>query len=156
LFFLALCIVQIAAQTLSAQSLDSIERGRMIDMLNNIKSEIKKSYYYQGFHGVNLDERFQKAEEKLKQAASLGQAFGIIAQAVMDLNDSHTVFLPLARAARAEYGWQMQMLGVVPDKLMVPSALDLASGSDPVLSHALELAGAAVTPEQAGKFFPVE
>lgn len=94
-----------------AQSLDRIERGRAKDMLNTIKKEIKSNYYDPTFHGIDLDARFKIAEEKLDKAASLGQAFGIIAQAVLELNDSHTIFFPPSRAAKFEYGWRMQMIG---------------------------------------------
>jgi Periplasmic protease len=51
------------------------------------------------------------SHEKLKAANSLGQAYGIIAQSVLDLNDSHTLFFPPERAATIEYGWQMQIFG---------------------------------------------
>jgi C-terminal processing protease CtpA/Prc len=46
--------------------------------------------------------------------------------------------------------------GVVPDERIIPSAKDLASGSDPVLSRAIAMAGLAVSPEDAGKMFPFE
>jgi carboxyl-terminal processing protease len=41
----------------------------------------------------------------------MGQAFGIIAQAVLELNDSHTTFYPPSRSAKFEYGWRWQMIG---------------------------------------------
>lgn len=87
------------------------ERGRM--MLDMVKTEIKKNYYDPGFHGMDLDARFKAADEKIRSAASLGQVFGIIAQAMTDLGDSHTFFIPPNRAYRTEYGWQMQMIGDV-------------------------------------------
>ena len=108
----AICAVFLfLVTTLRAQSLDRIERGRAKDMLNAVKKEIKSNYYDPTFHGIDLDARFKVAEEKLDKAASLGQAFGIIAQAVMELNDSHTRFFPPSRAAKFEYGWRMQMIG---------------------------------------------
>lgn len=94
-----------------AQSLDRIERARAKDMLNEVKKEIKSKYYDSTYHGVDIDAQFKLAEEKLNKAASLGQAFGIIAQAVLELNDSHTTFYPPSRPARFEYGWRMQMIG---------------------------------------------
>jgi C-terminal processing protease CtpA/Prc len=94
-----------------AQKLDSFDRERGRLMLGNIKNEIKKSYYDPNFHGLNLDARFKEAEEKINQATSLGQVFGIIAQVVMDLDDSHAFFIPPSRTVRTEYGWELQMIG---------------------------------------------
>jgi len=101
----------LTALSLSAQSLDRIERGRAKDMLNTVKKEIKNNYYDANFHGIDLDARFKAAEEKLDKATSLGQTFGIIAQTVLELNDSHTTFFPPSRPAAFEYGWRMQMIG---------------------------------------------
>lgn len=94
-----------------AQTLDSFERERGRTMLNTIKNEIKKNYYDPAFHGMDVDARFKAADDKIKQATSLGQVFAIIAQALLDLNDSHTFYIPPDRAARFNYGWQMQMIG---------------------------------------------
>jgi C-terminal processing protease CtpA/Prc len=58
-----------------------------------------------------LDARTKVAEERIKQAKSNGEVFGIIAQLLMDFNDSHTIFLPPQRASRIEYGWQVQTFG---------------------------------------------
>lgn len=93
------------------QELDRIERERAKTMLNAVKGEIKKKYYDPTFHGIDLDARFKLAEEKIDQAKTIGQAHGIIAQAVIDLNDSHTTFIPPAKNVRINYGFQMQMIG---------------------------------------------
>jgi C-terminal processing protease CtpA/Prc len=85
------------------------ERGRT--MLSVIKGDLKKNYYDPTFRGMNLDARFKEAEEKIKVATSQGQIFGIIAQAMLDLDDSHTFFVPPGRSYTTEYGWQMQMIG---------------------------------------------
>lgn len=95
----------------SAQSLDRIERERALSMLKVVKSELKDNYYDPTFRGMDVETRFKTAEEKIKNATSLGQAFGIIAQTLLDLNDSHTVFIPPRRPERINYGWQMQMIG---------------------------------------------
>lgn len=95
----------------NAQKLDNIDRERGRLMLKTIKEDIKNNYYDPAFHGLDLDARFRQADEKLNQATSLGQVFGIIAQAVMDLNDTHTNFIPPTRAARYEYGWESQIIG---------------------------------------------
>ncbi len=106
---------------LEANSFDK-QRGR--DILVLIKSDLKKNYYDTTFHGVDVEARFKAAEEKIKTATSLGHIFGIIGQAVVDFDDSHTFFLPPGRSARTEYGWEMQMIG---DKCFVTA---VKPGSD--------------------------
>lgn len=86
-----------------------IERARV--MLDIIKDDVKKNYYDPNYHGVDIEVRFKAADDKLKQAASMSQLWGIIAQALADLNDSHTFFLPPSKRARTDYGWQMQIVG---------------------------------------------
>ena len=98
------------------------ERGRV--MLKVIKDELKKEYYDPNFHGMDLEARFNAAAEKIKEAESVGHLFGIIGQAMLDLNDSHTFFLPPSRANRTEYGWKMQAVG---DKVFVSA---VKPGSD--------------------------
>lgn len=108
----ALCLS--AAPLSGAQELGRFERERAIVMLNNIKGELKKNYYDPTYRGMDVEARFKAAEEKIKQATSIGQAFGAIAQALLDLNDSHTSFDPPTLGVRAEYGWEVQMIGDRP------------------------------------------
>ena len=108
-----------AFQTVTtAQSMDRIEKSRMKDILKNVKNDIKKNYYDPNFRGIDLDERFKQAEERLDQATSVGQAFAVIAQVLIDFDDSHLYFIPPPTNLRVEYGWRMQMIG---DKCFVTS-----------------------------------
>jgi carboxyl-terminal processing protease len=50
--------------------------------------------------------------------------FGIIAQAVIDLGDSHTRFVPPGRAADFEYGWHLRVVGETPYVLAVKPGSD--------------------------------
>src|SRR2546430_8585654 len=106
IFFVTLCSAQSFGQTVSK---NDREVGRI--MLRNLKDSIKKNYYDPEFHGINIDEAFKAAEEKIDEATSNGQIFGIIEKALMSLNDTHTFFLPPPHALRVSYDWQIQMIG---------------------------------------------
>jgi hypothetical protein len=88
----ALLICEHAA---AQQALTRIERGRAKQMLASIRDEIRKNYYDPTFRGRDIDAHFKAADAKLEQATSLGHAMAIIAQSLLDLDDSHTFFLPL-------------------------------------------------------------
>lgn len=92
----------------------NFERQRGSQMLSVIKEDIGKYYYDPGFHGIDLDSRFKMADEKIKQATSVGQIQAIIAQVLVDFDDSHLFFIPPGRANRTDYGWQLQMIGDKP------------------------------------------
>ena len=93
------------------QPASSIDRDRGSVMLRIIKEDLKNNYYDPAYHGMNLEARFKASDERVKEATSLGQIFGIIAQTLIELEDSHTFFLPPGRSFTVEYGWQMQMIG---------------------------------------------
>ena len=101
-----LCAVCFGQQPLS--NFDK-QRGQM--MLRQIQEDLKKNYYDPEYHGMDLEARFKTADEKIKQAQSIGQIFGTIAQVLVELNDSHTFFLPPGFSSKTEYGWQMQIIG---------------------------------------------
>jgi C-terminal processing protease CtpA/Prc len=80
-------------------------------MLKTVKEDIRKNYYDPGFRGIDIDARFKLAEDKMKLTKSNAELFGIIAQALLEFNDSHTSFVPPQRSARIDYGWLMKTYG---------------------------------------------
>ncbi len=100
----------IATRDLHAQQMGPYDRDNARSMLALVKDDLKGNYYDTTFHGMNVEERFKEAEAKIKTATTRDQLMIIIAQTLLELNDSHTFLLPPSRAARIKYGWQMQMV----------------------------------------------
>lgn len=111
LVLIAFLLVSLPLPESSAQKASKLEIEQWRDVLRNVKSELKENYYDLDFHGMDVEGRFKKADEALKGAQSLGQLVGIVAQVLLDLNDSHTFFIPPFNATRVEYGWRMQPVG---------------------------------------------
>lgn len=121
---LAALVVTCFSTSAFAQKFDSIEKGRMKGILKIVKNEIKKNYYDPNFKGIDIEARFQAAEEKLNTATSTTQSLGIIAQAVIDFNDSHLYLLPPSTGWKVDYGWRSTFYG---DKCIIT---DVKPGSD--------------------------
>jgi C-terminal processing protease CtpA/Prc len=103
-------LVGICSQA-DAQSLGPYDRDSARAMLSMVKDDLKAHYYDPTFRGVDLDARFKEAEGRVKSATTRDQLMAIVAQSLLQLNDSHTFLIPPSRAARIRYGWQMQMIG---------------------------------------------
>ena len=110
--FLACVITLVFSFSAVAQEkLGGYERQRGLEMLKQIKDDLKNKYYDTGLRGIDLDAKFAAASEKMKNASSIGQVMGIIAQLTLEFNDSHTFFVPPARVGKTQYGWKGQMIG---------------------------------------------
>jgi C-terminal processing protease CtpA/Prc len=94
------------AQTPSAQDVERAHR-----MLGYVRADLKRFYYDSTFGGLDLEARYHVADSSLNGAETIPALFGVIAQFLIDLKDSHTRFVPPRRAARVEYGWSWRIVG---------------------------------------------
>lgn len=100
-----------AAARQSQQKMDSINQDRARAMLRDAYDNVKKHYYDPKFHGLDIDARYHQFDEKIRNAGSLSQSFGVIAGFLDGLNDSHTFFTPPSRPYRVDYGYRVQIYG---------------------------------------------
>jgi carboxyl-terminal processing protease len=108
----ALCWLALAcADAARAQGLAPFDRDNARAMLDAVREDLRKNYYDPSLRGMDVEARFRAAEERLKQAQTRDQLMLVVAQVLLDLNDSHTFLLPPPRAASIEYGWRMKMYG---------------------------------------------
>ncbi|MET0646685.1 MAG: S41 family peptidase [Pyrinomonadaceae bacterium] len=108
----ALCAANFAPAA-RAQTKADLERDRNRGraMLSLVKDYMKEFYYDPKYRGMDLEARFKAADAKIGEAQSLSQVLGVIAQALAELNDSHTFFIPPPRPVDVDYGWKMQAVG---------------------------------------------
>jgi C-terminal processing protease CtpA/Prc len=99
------------ATLLSQQKMDNFNRERARAILHDAYDNVKKHYYDTKFHGLDIDARFHQFDQKIVDASSLSQSFGVIAGFLDGLNDSHTFFTPPRRPYRVDYGYRVQMYG---------------------------------------------
>ena len=112
--YIAVLLVSLSIQIpVSGQTPKDLERDRNrgVVMLGLVKDYLKEFYYDPAYHGMDLNARFKIAEDHIREAANISQILGIIAQAMAEMNDSHTFFIPPSRPVDVDYGWKMQMIG---------------------------------------------
>jgi C-terminal processing protease CtpA/Prc len=104
--------------------LSKFDRDASVTMLRQIKTDLKDNYYDTTFRGMNVDAVFAEAERRLATAASSVEAATILADVLLRLNDSHTVFYPPDRAIKVDYGWSAAMIGDEPFVVSVKPGSD--------------------------------
>lgn len=82
-----------------------------LSILSEIKATLKKHYFDRTFNGINLDQRFKTAEERIKTLETYPHVYRTVAQLVLELDDSHTNFLPPRMEKTVDYGFTWQMIG---------------------------------------------
>lgn len=110
-FLLALLLVVSALNLQAQQKMDRISQDRAEGILRDAYDNVKKHYYDPKIHGIDWDARYHEFSERIKNAGSLSQGFGVVAAFLDGLNDSHTYFRPPSRPFRVDYGYRMQIFG---------------------------------------------
>lgn len=110
LFSSLILFIAIFASAVPGQ-LSANDRDMAVGMLEQARDAVKKYYYDPAYHGVDLEKVFQESKSAMKQAKNRDQLMLLIAQFLSNLDDSHTNFIPPARAADFDYGWQVEMVG---------------------------------------------
>lgn len=96
---------------LSAQALRATDRERGRVMLREVRSQVEERFYDRTFNGVDLEARAAHADSIIRNAGTLGEVFGAIAGLTMELEDSHTYFIPPMQTVESAYGWDLMMVG---------------------------------------------
>jgi C-terminal processing protease CtpA/Prc len=111
LFLLTISAFVIGNNLAAQEKMDNVTLGRARQVLHDAYDAVKDHYYDPKFHGLDWDARFHEFDEKIKNAPTLSQAFGVVAGFLDGLNDSHVYFRPPARPYHVDYGYRMQILG---------------------------------------------
>lgn len=80
-------------------------------MLQDAYREVKKHYYDPNLQGLDWDARYQQYSARIGTARDLGVGFRIVAAFLSGLKDSHTYFVPPARASRYDTGYRFLLVG---------------------------------------------
>jgi hypothetical protein len=76
------------------QKFDKFKMEQGLRILDGVHEEVKKHYYDPTFHGTKFDEEYAKTKEIMRTVDSLNRDFGLIADMLDTLQDSHTFFVP--------------------------------------------------------------
>lgn len=114
-FVIAFCALSVVAQEPGGQYVTKSDpktnRTRGLNILEQINQVLSQKYYDESFRGINMKDRIKAAEETIKKQDMNWQIYRTIAQVLIDLQDSHTTFLPPDRKYRVEYGFSNIIIG---------------------------------------------
>jgi C-terminal processing protease CtpA/Prc len=108
---LTLTLLDVPVIPSSAQKTNKLAIEYWREVLRSVKRELKQNYYDPTFHGIDIEARFKVADAKMQNAESMAQLQSIVAQFLLELNDTHTYFVPPDDGSRVEYGWRLKAVG---------------------------------------------
>jgi C-terminal processing protease CtpA/Prc len=106
-------LVSIVSMTCHATTVEFREsdRSHAYTMLRDVQKQIEEKYFDPSYKGVDLGANAEVAKARISKATSIGETLAAIAQFVLELDDSHTFFVPPWQTATVDYGWDMGIVG---------------------------------------------
>ncbi len=106
-------LVSIASMTSHAtpSELSESDRSHAYTMLRDVQKEIEEKYFDPSYKGVDLGANAEVAKARISKATSIGETLAAVAQFALELDDSHTFFVPPRQTATIDYGWDMGIVG---------------------------------------------
>ena len=86
-------------------------RDYSLQFVDSMEKILKERYYDPNFRGIDLKARLEAARARIKTLEYNWQMYRVLAQVLMDFNDSHTYLLLPPRTDYFQYGFGVQMIG---------------------------------------------
>lgn len=86
-------------------------RDYSLQYLDSMEKIIRERYYDPKFRGIDLKARIEAAKARIKTLEYNWQMYRVLAQVLIDFNDSHTYLLLPPRTDNFQYGFGVQMIG---------------------------------------------
>jgi C-terminal processing protease CtpA/Prc len=116
--------IALATILLAQERTNALDIAAGREMLRQVRETLERHYFDTTYGGRSLDELFAVGERRLANAKSTSDVASAVALPLLDLEDSHTLFLPPPRASRLDYGVDIAVVG---DRVLV---MAVAPGSD--------------------------
>jgi C-terminal processing protease CtpA/Prc len=86
-------------------------RDESITVLYAIRNTLREYYFDKSLRGIDLDAKVEAARTRIKSMNYNWEMYRVLAQLLLDFDDSHTVFALPPRADHFTYGFDVQMIG---------------------------------------------
>lgn len=104
---LLVCCGLVASPQVRAEDMRESDRTVAYVMLRDLQKEIERVYYDPNFKGVDIAANAALAKSRISKSSVIGEAWSAIAQFALDMDDSHTFFVPPSPTVQVDYGWDM-------------------------------------------------
>ncbi len=89
----------------------AMHRYESLAVLNSIKNTLQDLYFDKSLGGIDVESKLESARNRIKTLTYNREMYGVLAQFLLDFDDSHTYFVLPPRADRLTYGFDLQMIG---------------------------------------------